>query len=137
MSYETVYEFLLNVSNQVDKISALKNADKYTKDYLKYAFDPNSKFNLPEGLPDIETLHGDPDIAPIKLRSPYCFRQMEYFIRMPSMERSKREGIFINLIKGMHPDEIKVLVAIKDQNLHKLIPGITKELIDSTFPGLL
>jgi hypothetical protein len=41
----------------------------------------------------------------------------------------KRESLFISLLEGVHPEEAKVLIAMKDQKLTKLYPKITHKLV--------
>jgi hypothetical protein len=43
---------------------------------------------------------------------------------------------FVDLLKDIHVDEVKVLLAVKDQNLGKLYPKITEQFLrESGFYG--
>jgi hypothetical protein len=37
--------------------------------------------------------------------------------------------LFIGLLEGVHPSEAAVLIAVKDQKLHKMYPKITHKLV--------
>jgi len=37
--------------------------------------------------------------------------------------------LFISMLEGCHPSEAEVLIAIKDQTLHKKYPKITRKLV--------
>ena len=40
----------------------------------------------------------------------------------------RREALFIGLLEGIHPEEAKIMVAVKDQKLTKMYPKITWKL---------
>jgi hypothetical protein len=44
---------------------------------------------------------------------------------LPSL---KRESIFISLLENIHPSEADLMLAIKDQDLTRLYPNLTREL---------
>jgi hypothetical protein len=52
-----------------------------------------------------------------------------YVFTRKDLTAIKRESLFISLLEGVHPDEAKVLVAMKDQKLHKMYPKITHKLV--------
>jgi hypothetical protein len=55
-------------------------------------------------------------------------RRMYVFTRK-DLSNVKRESLFISLLEGVHPEEAKVLIAVKDQKLHKMYPKITHKLV--------
>jgi hypothetical protein len=93
---------------------------------LKYAFMPQHKFNLPEGEPPFK-----PDAAPIGM-SPAVLRQelrRLYVFCRDDLKPIKRETLFVSLLESVHPSEAELLIAVKDQKLHKLYKKITKKLV--------
>ena len=55
-------------------------------------------------------------------------KKMYVFMR-EDLKPIKRESLFVGLLEGIHPDEAKVLIAVKDQKLQKLYPKITWKLV--------
>jgi hypothetical protein len=93
---------------------------------FEHAFDPEKKFALPEGDPPYKN-----DAAPqgmskgnllMELRKMYVFCRKD-------LKAIRRETLFIQLLENIHPDEAKVVLAIKDQNLTKMYPKITHKLV--------
>jgi len=100
---------------------------------LKYLFDPNIVFDLPEG---------DPPYKPtdfLDQESSYYtdFRRMYLFIKggNPNLTAMKREILFVQFIEGLDKQDAKLVLAIKDKK--SPYPGITYDLVYRTFPGLL
>lgn len=93
---------------------------------FKHAYEKEHKFVLPEGDPPYKE-----DAAPLGM-SPSNFvmeaRRLYIFCRK-DLHPVKRESLFISLLEGLHPTEAKVLLAVKDQKLHKMYPKITAKLL--------
>lgn len=91
----------------------------------EYAYDPAKKFILPEGVPPYKK-----DEAPIGMTPGNVhqeFRRFYVFCRadLPAL---RRESIFISLLENIHPSEVDMMLAIKDQDLTRLYPNLTREL---------
>ena len=100
---------------------------------LKYMFDPNIVFDLPEG---------DPPYKPndfLDQESSYYneFRRMYLFIKggNPNLVPLRRETLFVQFIEGIDKEDAKFVLAMKDKR--SPFPGITYDLVYNTFPGLL
>ena len=93
---------------------------------FKHAFTAEGKFLLPEGTPPFK-----PDAAPMGM-SPARFiteiRKFYIFCRK-DLSGMKRETMFVQLCEGIHPDEAKILIAVKDQKLTDLYPNITRKVV--------
>jgi len=100
---------------------------------LYYAFDVRNKWLLPEGEPPYKQ-----DAAPIGM-SPANF-QMEtkrfYLFARQDLNATRREALFIQILEGVHPSEAELLLAIKDQDLGRLFPNITYELVTQICPDI-
>lgn len=96
---------------------------------FEYAFDPRNKFVLPDGVPPYT-----PDSCPLGT-NPTNFnneiRRLYIFTPQKQLDTFRRETLFIQLLETIHPSEAELLLAIKDQTLHKLFPNITPELVHS------
>lgn len=92
---------------------------------FKHAFTAEGKFLLPEGDPPFK-----PNVNPIGM-TPAIFQQeiqKWYVFCRKDISNTKRETMFVQLLEAMHPSEAKILLAIKDQQLTKLYPKITRKL---------
>jgi hypothetical protein len=108
-----------------------KAIENYKQEFLlkvifAHAFLPNYKMNLPEGEPPFKPAAEPMGMTPTNMFSEA--RRMYVFTR-EDLSAIKRESLFISLLEGVHPDEAKVLIAIKDQKLTKLYPKITHKLV--------
>lgn len=109
------------------------------RDVLKGGLDESLTWILPKGTPPYRTEDGQPKgLSPSTLhkQSP----RLRYFVAGGPGERltpAKRERIFINVLESVHPDEAKLLIAMKDRQLKKLYPCLTKSLVEAVFPNLI
>jgi hypothetical protein len=108
-----------------------KAIEKYKEEFLMkvifaHSFLPEYKMDLPEGEPPFKPASEPMGMTPTNMFSEA--RRMYVFTRK-DLTAIKRESLFISLLEGVHPDEAKVLVAMKDQKLHKMYPKITHKLV--------
>jgi hypothetical protein len=118
-----------------EKINYLqKHRDnKVLRELLRYVFDSEVTFALPEGSPPYE---------PNQFAEPHdsgLYRELRKFYLFiepvnPNVHQVKRESLFIDLLESLHPDEAKLVCAVKDKKLP--YKGITKKLVKDAFPDL-
>lgn len=110
-----------------DPKSIEKHKDNFLlKVILAHSFLPNFKFILPEGEPPFK-----PAPEPLGMTETNLFVECKRFHNVfcnAQLKPIKREALFIGLLEGIHPDEAKILIAVKDQKLQKLYPKITHKL---------
>ena len=58
-----------------------------------------------------------------------CSSDLYVFCRA-DLKPVKRESLFISFLEGVHPTEAKMLIAVKEQALHKLYPKITRKMLE-------
>ena len=134
---ELMSEILKKVNNAKDKpkkIAILKeNATAPLKQVLKGAFDPSIKWDLPEGNPPyianeapIGTEHG-------LLRNEA--KRLWHFVTGADAETTKtqKETMFIQILEGLHADEAKVLLGMKNKSLNKMYKGLTESVVREAF----
>jgi hypothetical protein len=121
-----VTEMLDEINNDPSKIELYKN-DAALKIIFDYAFDPAKKFILPEGEPPFKPSAEPMGMTPTNLFSE--LRRMYVFCRA-DLKPIKRESLFISFLEGVHPTEAKMLIAVKEQALHKLYPKITRKMLE-------
>lgn len=93
---------------------------------FEYAFLPEKKWVLPEGEPPFKPAPEPLGMTETNLYAE--FRRFYVFCR-DDLTPLKREALFINLLEGVHPKEAEMLIAVKDQKLHKLYTKITKAAV--------
>lgn len=109
-----------------------KCIDNYKDEFLlkvifAHAFLPDYKFQLPEGEPPFK-----PAEQPMGMTDTNLYVECKRFYNVfckPDVKAIRREALFIGLLEGIHPEEAKVLIAVKDQKLQKLYPKITWKLV--------
>lgn len=126
--------------NKQAKIDLIKKHNCLAlRDVLKGALDDSITWILPEGAPPLRKEGNEPkglSYTTLQRNSP----RLRYFISGGPGERltpARREKLFIDLLQSIHPDDAEVIVAMKDKQLKKLYPSITKALVKSVFPNLI
>jgi len=109
-----------------------KNGLPVIQQILKYAFDPNIVFDLPEG---------DPPYKPCEFldqegRLYSEARKLYLFTKggNPALSKFKREMLFIQLIESLDKDDAKLILAVKEKKLP--FESINSETVKKAFPNL-
>lgn len=99
---------------------------------LKYAFDPNIKFLLPDGKPPYKpNQYVDQEgILYSELRKMYLFIEGGN----PNLTTFKREMLFIQFIEGIDKNDAELICAVKDKKLP--FKSITADIVKQAFPNL-
>lgn len=125
-----ILEFTSKLSDE-EKVKCLA-ANPAVAPVLKYAFDPAIEWLLPEGNPpysacDYENLDNE---FYSQLKKLYLFVKGGN----DQLHPIKRERIFIDILETIHPEDAKLLLAVKNRTIP--YPGITPEITLKAFPGL-
>ncbi len=101
---------------------------------LRGAYAANITWLVPDGaLPAGTSFNVAPSIDTADDRLIRAYRQFMYLVKGgPQMAQSKREDIYLNLIRSLHIDEAKLLMSIVGKKLP--YKGITKALVSEAFP---
>jgi len=91
-----------------------------------HAFTAEGKFILPEGEPPFKR-----DPGPIGMTPGNFMKEMRrlYVFCSRNLKPARRETLFIQMLEGLHPDEAKILIAVKDQTLTAIYPKITRKVV--------
>lgn len=128
-----ILDFTSKLPNEEEQIKCLRaNDNSAIKTILKFCFDPNIKWLLPEGdapykpceYPNIDNmLYGEA-------------RRLYLFVEggNPNLTTLKRESMFVDLLQSINPEDAKLLVAIKDKKFP--YKGLTAATVLKAFPGL-
>ena len=108
-----------------------KSIDKYKDNFLlkvifAHSFLPDYKMLLPEGEPPFKAGAEPMGMTPTNL---FAEAKRFYVFMRKDLAAIKRESLFIGMLEGIHPDEAKIVIAVKDQKLQKLYPKITWKLV--------
>lgn len=125
MSSKLITELLEDINADTSKIEQYKT-NGALKLLFEHAFNPEKKFNLPDGDPPFKA-----DAAPIGMSPGNLHMEMRklYIFCRADLTSIRRETLFIQLLENIHPSETKVVLAVKDQKLTKLYPKITHKLV--------
>lgn len=117
---------MLEEINSDPKAIEIYKDDAVLKLIFEYSFEPSKKMILPEGEPPFK-----PAAEPLGMTPTNLFSEMRrlYVFCRKDLTPLKRESLFISLLEGCHPTEAEVLIAVKDQTLHKKYPKITRKLV--------
>jgi len=120
-----------------DRIKFLQlNKTPGLTDILRINYDDTVVSALPLGAPNYSKDDAPKGYEYTRLNKAYT--QFKYFFKGPvanGMKPLKREGLFLNLLETLNPEEAALLVAAKDKSMK--YKGITKRLVNDAFPNLI
>lgn len=137
----TIHEVLKKVAAKnakADKVEILKEHNCLAlRDILKGSYDDEIQFILPEGEPPYEP-------APAK-NPPSSLHKMSKYFRYfavggpgERMNKGKVEQMFIRVLEAIHPDDAKLVIAMKDKKVGPdMYRGLSRNVIEEAFPTLL
>ena len=93
---------------------------------FEYGFDPSKKFVLPEGIPPFKE-----DPAPLGMSPGNLLMEMRrlYIFCRTDLNQLRKESLFVQLLENIHPLEARLMLAVKDQTIHKLYKKVTHKLV--------
>lgn len=125
------------ISNREERIKFLRmNKSPGLTDILRINYDETIVPALPQGAPSYRQDDAPKGYEYTILNKAYT--QFKYFFKGPianGMKPLKREGLFLNLLESLNPEEAELLIAAKDKKMK--YKGITKKLVCDAFPNLI
>jgi len=139
----------LLVHEILQKVSAMESAEPKTaflkqhdslelRDVLRGSFDDCIQWNLPLGKPTYDGRLSKSGHSSSSLR--LKIKIFHYFVKGgqgDAMKPAKRENMFLQVLETIHPKDADMILAMKDKKLETLYPGITRDLVKQTWPGLI
>ena len=136
--------YTLGFAEILDKVSKIKSKKekvdflrKYQTDALrmicKSSFDPNIIWELPDG--DVPYNQNDaPEGTEHTLLAGEA-RKLYHFIKGgdSTINRNKRELMFVQMLEGLHKDEAELLIAAKNKSLHRKYKGLSDNVVKEAF----
>jgi len=133
-SFHEVLSKLGKIKTKKDKVTYLKehNTDSLRM-IIKASFDPKIRWLLPVGEVPY-TMNEAPEGTEHSDLS-YEARKLYHYIEggNNSLQQSRREMMFVQLLESLHPDEADLLVAAKDKILHQKYKGLSKNVVMEAF----
>ena len=128
-------------TKKVDLIKTHCNNDGMKMLFI-WNFDESVISMLPEGPVPYQPVDGDQQADPEKGMPQRTTirnggRQFYRFVKGgdDSLNKIKRESMFINLLETLHQEEAEILILVKDKQLGSKY-GVTKELVAEAFPEI-
>ena len=135
--YKSLYEQLSVISElktTKEKVEAIVTHPRAAafKAIFGLAYDQNIKWLLPEGEPPFRPT----DVLDAEGRLLSELRRLYLFVEggNPDLTKTRREFLFIQLLESVHPQDAKLLIAMKDRKLP--FKGLTKKVAQQAFPDL-
>ena len=132
-------EILDLVSKQKTKVKKIDVLQEYRNDALVslliWNFDDTCFSALPEG-----SVPYKPNDAPAGTEHTSLRQEVRHFYNFiqggnPSLSKTRRENIFIQILETLHPDEAQLLVTVKDKCLEDFY-NITQEVVSEAYPDI-
>lgn len=118
---DTIHEILSAAEDNIESI--LKHKDnKYLRNIMEAAYFDDKKFNLPEGNPPFKKNIQHEQ----QLRGTFwqIAKKLDLFQRK-DLKPFRQETLFIQALESLPEVEAKILMAVKDQTLHKMYKGVS------------
>ena len=134
---ELISEIFTKINNAKDKPKKVEVLKQYDtpgmRMILKGAFDPKIEWDLPPGTPPyIE------NEAPAGTEHTYLEVEAKRLYNFAvggndQLNKIRKETLFIQMLEGLHADEAKVLIDVKNKSLNKTYKGLTSEMVKEAF----
>ena len=130
-------EILTKVNNakmKDDKIKVLRDNDSVPlRQILKGAFDPKIEWDLPEGTPPCKQNEAPAGTEHTVLCTES--KRLWHFIKGadPKLSKTRKEMMYIQMLEGLHADEAKLLISVKEKNLNATYKGLTDAVVKEAF----
>ena len=121
---QPITEILSAMNADPKNIEKFKDRFAAMRIIFEYAYLPEKKWILPDGDPPYKTAVEPLGMTPTNL---YTELRRFYVFCRADLSQLQREQMFVGLLEGIHEDEARMLIAIKDQKLNKIYPKLTKK----------
>ena len=134
---ELISEIFTKINNAKDKPKKVEVLRQYDSPgmrmILKGAFDPKIEWDLPPGTPPYIA-----NEAPAGTEHTYLEIEAKRLYNFAkggndTINKIRKETLFIQMLEGLHADEAKVLIDMKNKSLNKTYKGLTSEMVKEAF----
>lgn len=131
------HEVLTKVNNAKDKpkkVAVLRQHDTPgLRRVIKGSFDPNIKWDLPEGTPPFIANEAPEGTEHSLLENES--RKFWHFVEGADTDTSKtrKETLFVQILEALQKGEAEVTIRMKDKELHKHYKGLSAAVVKEAF----
>ena len=134
---ELISEIFTKINNAKDKPKKIEVLRQYDSPgmrmILKGAFDPKIEWDLPPGTPPYIA-----NEAPAGTEHTYLEVEAKRLYNFAvggndQLNKIRKETLFIQMLEGLHADEAKVLIDVKNKSLNKTYKGLTSDMVKEAF----
>ena len=132
--YSEIFTKINNAKDKPKKIEVLRRYNTPSiRMVLKGAFDPKIEWDLPPGKPPYIA-----NEAPAGTEQTYLEVEAKRLYNFAvggndQLNKIRKETLFIQMLEGLHADEAKVLIDMKNKTLNKSFKGLTSEMVKEAF----
>lgn len=119
---DTLQEILKDVNQDISEIKK-HSGNNYFRLFMETAYIKEKRLDLPEGAPPYDPSKIESDVVTKGVMWQFI-RKLDV-LRNPSLNRLRREVIFIDALQTVTPKEAIVLIHMKDQTLPSIYGNIT------------
>jgi len=131
------HEVLTKVNNAKDKpkkVAVLRQHDTPgLRRIIKGSFDPNIKWDLPEGSPPFIANEAPEGTEHSLLENES--KKFWHFVTGAdtSTSKTRKETLFVQILEALHKGEAEVAIRMKDKELHKHYKGLSAAVVKEAF----
>jgi hypothetical protein len=132
--FSEIFTKINNAKDKPKKIEVLRQHDTPgMRMVLKGAFDPKIEWDLPPGTPPYIA-----NEAPAGTQHTYLDIEAKRLYNFAKggndkLNKIRKETLFIQMLEGLHADEAKVLIDMRNKTLNKTYKGLTSEMVKEAF----
>ena len=131
-----LHEVLTKVNNAKDKpkkIAVLREHDTPgLRRVIKGSFDPNIKWDLPEGAPPF-IANEAPEGTEHSLLENESSKYWHFVEGADTISKTRKETMFVQSLEALHKSEADVAIRMKDKELHKHYKGLSAAVVKEAF----
>lgn len=132
---KSIYNILkecAEIKSKKDRVEKLRQVPPVVQLILKYAYDPQIKFDLPEGDPPYKPCEFMDQEGRLYTEA----RKLYLFIvgGNPNLTKLKRESLFIQYIESIDKDDAVLICKVKDKKLP--FKTLSSTIVKEAFPEL-
>jgi|TARA_B100001939_G_scaffold235718_1_gene203274 hypothetical protein len=123
-----------NAKTKAQKINILRENDSPAlRSICKWSFDPAIESMLPEGAPPYVPNEAPEGTEHTKLSTEHT--KLYHYIKggNDSLQTTRREMMFVQLLEGLHQNEAELLINTKDKKLHQVYKGFSSAVVKEAF----
>jgi len=132
-----MHEILTKVNNAKDKPKKIEVLKQYDtpglRRIIKGSFDPNIKWDLPEGTPPFIANEAPDGTEHSRLENES--KKFWHFVVGADVATSKtrKETMFLQILEALSKGEASIAIAMKDKELHKHYKGLSQAVVKEAF----